>query len=103
MKKYVLVTGACINTGVAIVEKFASEGWNVVFTGRNADKVKAAEKSYKERYPNVEIIGYAIDSLINETTIDEDSVSKLFEFLDEKGIIIDNKYLIVPQQTLSFI
>ena len=31
MKKYALITGACINTGVAIVEKFASEGWNVVF------------------------------------------------------------------------
>ena len=30
----VLVTGACINTGVDIVEKFASEGWDVVFTGR---------------------------------------------------------------------
>ena len=32
----VLVTGATVNTGVAIVEKFASEGKNVVFTGRNA-------------------------------------------------------------------
>ena len=29
--KTVIITGACINTGVAIVEKFASEGWNVVF------------------------------------------------------------------------
>ena len=32
-KKTALVTGACINTGVAIVEKFAAEGWNVIFTG----------------------------------------------------------------------
>ena len=37
MKKYALITGACINTGVAIVERFASEGWNVVFTGRNCN------------------------------------------------------------------
>ena len=43
MNKTVLVTGACINTGVAIVEKFASEGYNVVFTGRNSKKVKEAE------------------------------------------------------------
>ena len=35
--KAVLITGACINTGVAIVEKFASEGYNVIFTGRNAE------------------------------------------------------------------
>ena len=34
-----LITGACINTGVAIVEKFASEGKNVVFTGRSIEKV----------------------------------------------------------------
>lgn len=36
-RKTALVTGACINTGVAIVEKFASEGYNVIFTGRNAE------------------------------------------------------------------
>ena len=35
--KAVLITGACINTGVAIVEQFASEGYNVIFTGRNAE------------------------------------------------------------------
>ena len=101
MRKYVLVTGACINTGVAIVEKFAQEGWNVIFTGRNADKVKVAEKNYRENYPEVEIIGYTIDSLINETTIDEDSVSKLFEFLDEKGIILDTLVLNAADQGLG--
>ena len=41
--KTVLVTGACINTGVAIVEKFAGEGWNIVFTGRNAETVQMNE------------------------------------------------------------
>ena len=43
MKKTALITGACINTGVAIVEKFASEGWDVVFTGRSPEKVRAAD------------------------------------------------------------
>ena len=37
--KAALVTGACINTGVAIVEKFAAEGQSVVFTDRNPQKV----------------------------------------------------------------
>jgi short-subunit dehydrogenase len=46
MKNAVLVTGACINTGVAIVEKFASEGYNVIFTGRNQEKVHAKEAEY---------------------------------------------------------
>ena len=61
--KAVLITGACINTGVAIVEKFAAEGKNVVFTGRNLEKVHAKEKEYREKFPSVEIIGYHIDSL----------------------------------------
>ena len=49
MKKAVLITGACINTGVAIVEKFASEGINVVFTGRNCETVHKKEKEYNKR------------------------------------------------------
>ena len=73
MKKAVLITGACINTGVAIVEKFAAEGWNVVFTGRSPEKVQAAEKAYQEKFPNISIWGYAIDSLLNERTVDEEA------------------------------
>jgi len=101
MKKYVLITGACINTGVAIVEKFASEGWNVVFTGRNQEKVHATEKSYKERYPDVDFIGYHIDSLLNETTVDEKSVEELFENLDEKGIFVETLVLNAADQGLN--
>ena len=101
MNKYALVTGACINTGVAIVEKFASEGWNVVFTGRSPEKVQEAEKIYKEKFPNVDIVGYAIDSLLNETTVDEESVIKLFETLDQKGIFVETLVLNAADQGLG--
>ena len=67
---HTLITGACINTGVAIVEKFAKNGWNVVFTGRKPEMVRAKEKEYKIQFPDAQIIGYHIDSLINETTVD---------------------------------
>ena len=86
-RKTALITGACINTGVAIVEKFASEGYNVVFTGRSPEKVREAEKAYREKFSEVNIIGYAIDSLIDERTVDEESVVNLFEDLDKKGIL----------------
>lgn len=89
MKKYALITGACINTGVAIVEKFASEGWSVIFTGRNCEKVHATEKLYKEKFPQADIIGYHMDSLLDERTVDEKSVEDMFSDLDEKGIFID--------------
>ena len=78
--KSVLITGATINTGVAIVEKFASKGKNVVFTGRDPEKVAEAEKKYRKKFPNVKIIGCAIDSLLDERTVDEDGVAEMFDF-----------------------
>ncbi|MBE6729422.1 MAG: SDR family oxidoreductase [Ruminococcaceae bacterium] len=101
MKKAVLITGACINTGVAIVEKFAKEGWAIVFTGRNMEKVHAKEKEYKEQFPNTQIIGYHIDSLINETTVDVESVEKMFAELDEKQIFIETLVLNAADQGLN--
>ncbi len=99
--KTVLITGATINTGVAIVEKFASEGKNVVFTGRDPERVAAAEKNYREKFPNVSIIGYAIDSLIDERTVDEEAVSELFEFLDKKDIFVETLVLNAADQGLG--
>ena len=99
--KSVLITGATINTGVAIVEKFASEGKNSVFTGRDPEKVAEAEKKYREKYPQVNVVGYAIDSLIDERTVDEDGVAKLFAFLDEKEIFIETLVLNAADQGLG--
>lgn len=101
MKKTVLVTGACINTGVDIVEKFASEGWGVVFTGRSKEKVCAQEKIYKEKFPKVSIIGYHIDSLIDDLTVDEESVIKMFQRLDEMGVFIETLVLNAADQGLG--
>lgn len=101
MKKAVLITGACINTGVAIVEKFAMNGWNVVFTGRNCETVHAKEREYKTQFPDVEIIGYHINSLINETTVDEESVKKMFAELDSKDIFIETLVLNAADQGLN--
>ena len=101
MKRTVLITGACINTGVAIVEKFASEGWNVIFTGRNSEKVAAAETIYKEKFPTVEITGYAINSLLDERTVDELAIEKLFTDLDKKGVFIECLVLNAADQGLN--
>ncbi len=87
--KNVLITGACINTGVAIVEKFASEGWNVVFTGRSIEKVNDAKATYEAKFPNVNILGYALDSLTPDGAVDEAAVDAMFRDLDERGIFIE--------------
>ena len=99
--KAVLITGACINTGVAIVEKFASEGYTVVFTGRSLEKVKEAEEKYRAKFPTVRILGFAIDSLLDERTVDEASVKNLFETLDKEGIFIETLVLNAADQGLG--
>ena len=99
--KTALITGACINTGVAIVERFASEGYNVIFTGRNAEKVHAKEKEYKEKFPEVEIVGYHIDSLLDERTVDEASVASMFEDIDRRGMFVETLVLNAADQGLG--
>ena len=101
MKKTVLITGACVNTGVAIVEKFAGEGYNVVFTGRDEKKVRDAEDMYKEKFPNVSIIGYCINSLINETTVDIEAAEEMFDELDKKNIFVETLVLNAADQGLG--
>ena len=96
-----LVTGACINTGVAIVEKFAKEGVNVVFTGRHEDSVAEAEARYRAAYPDVKIFGYVINAVKESGEVDEDGVKKLFSWLDEMGILIDTLVLNAADQGLG--
>ena len=99
--KTVLITGACINTGVNIVEKFATKGYNVRFTGRNAEKVKLAENNYKQKFPAVKITGYVIDSLIDEFTVNEKAIGDLFDYLDEQGVFVECLVLNAADQGLN--
>ena len=101
MRKTALITGACVNTGVAIVEKFASEGYNVVFTGRNSERVAAKAEEYRKAFPEVDIMGYAIDSLLDERTVDEESVDNLFAELDRRGIALNTVVLNAADQGLD--
>ena len=99
--KTVLITGACINTGVAIVEKFASEGYNVVFTGRNVEKVEAKENEYKAKFPDVKIIGYGIDSMRDGITVDEKSVEEMFADIDKRGLFVETLVLNAADQGIG--
>lgn len=96
-----LVTGACVNTGVAIVEKFAKEGKNVIFTGRSAEKVREAEEKYNRAFPKVLIKGFAIDSLSDEKNVDEQAVDRLFSQLDEQNIFVECIVLNAADQGLN--
>ena len=89
MRRTAIVTGACVNTGVAIVEKFAAEGYDVVFTGRDYEKVLAAERKYREQFPAVNIYGYKLNSLTESGLANTNDVIALFAELDAKGIFAE--------------
>lgn len=79
MKRTVLVTGATRNTGFAIAEKFAGEGYNVIITGRNEEGNIRAEKELSEKYPDVKILSTVME--LN----DIDSIIKCVDFVKEKA------------------
>lgn len=44
MEKSVFITGATVNTGLGIAEKFAKEGYNLFLGSRNAGKCRKNSK-----------------------------------------------------------
>lgn len=89
MNKIVLVTGACINTGVDIVKKFAFNGWNVVFTARDCEDVKAKEVEYRKEFPDVEITGFHAEALNDEFHVNKLGVDKIKDFIKKQYNKID--------------
>lgn len=87
-KDTVLVTGACINTGAAIVRRFAGEGYQVIFTGRDRGRVEEAEQRYREEFPDIPIEGYVLRPLTEGALVDEEEVERLFAALDREGIFV---------------
>jgi serine 3-dehydrogenase len=49
MPKTALITGATSGFGRAAAQRFAAEGWNVIATGRRADRLQALQDSLGER------------------------------------------------------
>ena len=102
IEKYVFVTGACVNTGAAIVRKFASEGKNVIFTGRDRSRVDAAKIAYASEFPEVKIKGECLNALDENGATDEAAVKKLFEKFDEENIIVTDLVLNAADLGVNF-
>ncbi len=58
--KTVFVTGAVKNTGLAIAEKFASEGWNVALSTRKAEPAERVAAELSKKY-GVQVKGYVME------------------------------------------
>ena len=87
--KYAFITGATVNTGYGIAEKFLSEGWGVVITSRSGGQLDAAIASLGEKYGEDKVSGYVTNVVRDDNTIDEEYLDYIFSDLDSKGITVD--------------
>lgn len=81
-KRTMFVTGGTVGSGLAIAEKFASEGYNIVITSRSGDRAEAAANEVAKKY-GVEAYGYALDIR------DEERVKAIFTDIDQKGLFVE--------------
>ena len=51
-----IITGATKGLGLAIAEKFASEGINLAINSRNTKDLQNLKKTFAKKYPNVEVL-----------------------------------------------
>ena len=88
--KTVMITGATVNTGLGVAKKFASEGWNVVITSRSVDAlIPAVAEIESSCSDNNMVIGYPLELITDDKTVNEEGIGKLFSDLDEKGLHVD--------------
>ena len=82
MNKSVFVTGATVNTGLGIAEKFAREGYNVFVGSRSEEKARETAKMLTEKY-GVFSKGYGMK------TFDEEDVIRIFDDIRAGGYSVD--------------
>ena len=59
MNKVIFITGATKNTGLAIAEKFAENGYDVALTSRRADDAQNTAEHLSKKY-GIKAAGYAL-------------------------------------------
>ncbi len=83
MKRIMLVTGAANGTGYGIAQKFASEGWDVCVTSRDAARAEEAAQMLMQEFPGITALGYAY------AAADEDAAAALLDALEGQGYQVE--------------
>lgn len=82
MGKSIFITGATVNTGLGIAEKFAKEGYDLFLGSRNAEKAERAARVLSEKY-SVFAKGYGM------RIFDEENVKEIFTDIKSLGYLVD--------------
>ena len=83
MSKSVFITGAVVNTGFGIAEKFAKEGYTIFVGSRNQKGAAEAAKKLTEKY-GVFAKGYKVDS-----DMSEEELNVIFCDMKKEGYLLD--------------
>src|SRR5438477_8566786 len=66
--KIILITGATSGFGKAIAYKFAEHGWNIIITGRRAERLKQIEDDLTKNY-SVKVLSIKFDVRNNKEVV----------------------------------
>lgn len=87
MKKTVLITGASSGIGMAAAKLFAAEGYNIIITGRRAERLKELKKEIKAEH-DIKMQVLAFD--IKDRKSCEAAINSLPEFWRRIDVLVNN-------------
>lgn len=90
----IVITGASKGMGMAMVEKFAAGGNNIILCSRNQEQLKATTDRIQNEYPNSRLFDYAADLSVEEQ-LDNFSAQVLKQF-NQVDILINNAGQFIP-------
>jgi NADP-dependent 3-hydroxy acid dehydrogenase YdfG len=80
MAKTILITGATSGFGAACAKKFASEGWQLILTGRRVERLEALKQE----------LGDSVRAIIQLDVRDRLAVARSFEQLTDIDLLLNN-------------
>lgn len=87
MKKIALITGATAGIGEATAHRLAVAGFNLIITGRRAERLEAIAATIKEKY-NVEVLCLSFD--ISNAASVEEAITSLPENFGQIDVLVNN-------------
>ncbi len=97
MSNYILITGATAGFGEATARMFAKNGWNVIITGRRAERL---EKLKKELGTDIRVLTLCFD-VRNEDEVNEAIATLPAEVKSKLSILVNNAGLAVGRGPLD--
>lgn len=97
MSNYILITGATAGFGEATARLFAKNGWNLIITGRRAERL---EKLKKELGPEIRVLSLCFD-VRNEDEVNEAIATLPAEVKGKLTVLVNNAGLAVGRGPLD--